>query len=468
MAGLDPAISRQREAGRADGRGPRIKSGDDVGYARGSRSRGTCQTADGGDVVERQRDAGDRLPVLVPLAGHRQHVAGAQHLEPGGDRAGAVADLDGVGAGGQDGGADRRRVFAAGVVVGDDRARRPDAGPRRPSAGACRGRGRRRRRTPGPTSRPYAAAGPAAGAPTRPACARSRHRRRRRSPRPRAPCARARRKARAACASGSATPHAAARPAATSALSAWNRPGSGRSITRPPSKVSTWPPGRGTARSRRITSPYSPTRCSTQATRPGDAGKRFQRDRIERGAGDRGGAGRQQVVEQPQLGQPIGLERAVVVEVVARQVGEAGRREPHAVQPELVEPVRRGLQGRRLHPVARQPGQRVREGHRVRRGQAGFAAAVRTDHAERAEAGAAPAGSRKNLAQEVGGAGLAVGAGDGDDRARLAARLAALPAGPARAAARGRRSAAGPARRRATWSRSVPARPPPRAPPRRR
>ncbi len=45
-------------------------------------------------------------------------------------------------------GADRRRVLAARIVVGDDGHIRETVRRRRPSAGACRGRDRRRRRTP--------------------------------------------------------------------------------------------------------------------------------------------------------------------------------------------------------------------------------------------------------------------------------------------------------------------------------
>ena len=54
---------------------------------------------------------------------------------------------------------------------------------------------------------------------------------------------------------------------------------------------------------------------------------------------DRRAALRQHAVEQPELGREIGLEVGVVVEVVAGEVGEARRREPHAVEPALVEPV---------------------------------------------------------------------------------------------------------------------------------
>ena len=44
----------------------------------------------------------------------------------------------------------------------------------------------------------------------------------------------------------------------------------------------------------------------------------------------------------------------MVVEMVARQVGEAAGREPHAVEPVLVEPVRRGFEREMGDALARE------------------------------------------------------------------------------------------------------------------
>ena len=79
-----------------------------------ARRRTTSTSSNGITVVA------DRLSLLVALARHRQHVAGAETVQRLGDRARPVADLAAAGAGGQHGGADRGRVLAARIVVGDD------------------------------------------------------------------------------------------------------------------------------------------------------------------------------------------------------------------------------------------------------------------------------------------------------------------------------------------------------------
>ena len=140
------------------------------------------------------------------------------------------------------------------------------------------------------------------------------------------------------------------------------------------------------------------------------------------------GAVRQQLGEQAQLALAIRLQRGVVVQVVARQIGEAGGGELHAIQAELRQPVRGGLQRRVRHTVARQRSQRFGNGNRVGRGERGTAGNGAptvhggSDDAERAEAGRlVPDG--EDLAQEVDGAGLAVGAGDGERGRRLRAGM---------------------------------------------
>ncbi len=62
------------------------------------------------------------LPGLVALAGDQQRIAGLQRRDPGLDRFGTVADIVGAFRFGQNGGADRVRIFAARIVVGDDDA----------------------------------------------------------------------------------------------------------------------------------------------------------------------------------------------------------------------------------------------------------------------------------------------------------------------------------------------------------
>ena len=55
---------------------------------------------------------------------------------------------------------------------------------------------------------------------------------------------------------------------------------------------------------------------------------------------DRRGAGREQVLEQPQLGGEIGVECWMIVEMIARDIGEAGGCDTQTVEPVLVEAVR--------------------------------------------------------------------------------------------------------------------------------
>ena len=98
-------------------------------------------------------------------------------------------------------------------------------------------------------------------------------------------------------------------------------------------------------------------------------------------------AGRQQLVEQPQLGREVGLHRAVIVEMVVRQVGEAAGGELHAVEPVLVEAVARRLDreiGRR--PRAASSASVRCSVDRVGRGERRSARGPGPTDAERAEA----------------------------------------------------------------------------------
>ena len=123
--------SRRRSRAPIDGaacrRSPRTASAA-VHSAVTSRSAATHASAAGDlarnlGVVERQRLAADDLAALVALAGDAparspgRASAIAVAIAPR-----AVADLDGAGARGEDRAADRGRVFAARIVVGDDDA----------------------------------------------------------------------------------------------------------------------------------------------------------------------------------------------------------------------------------------------------------------------------------------------------------------------------------------------------------
>ena len=173
----------------------------------------------------------------------------------------------------------------------------------------------------------------------REAAAAGRARRARRWPRP------ARRRA-ARCRPGSGR-------AAASAIS--RRTPSGLDAPAPARRAAAWRAAGGSLR------PSSPTVRRSSRRRAGDVGAARPASRRPVSVlATAGRAGGQQLGEQPQLGGAVGVERAVVVEMVARQVGEPRRREPHPVEPELVEPVRGGLDRRVLHAGARpaRPGSR--------------------------------------------------------------------------------------------------------------
>jgi hypothetical protein len=62
-----------------------------------------------------------------------------------------------------------------------------------------------------------------------------------------------------------------------------------------------------------------------------------------------------QRLEQPQLRREIGLDRRMVVEMIAAEIGEGAGRDPDAVEPVLVEPVRGRLDREMRDALARQP-----------------------------------------------------------------------------------------------------------------
>ena len=104
------------------------------------------------------------------------------------------------------------------------------------------------------------------------------------------------------------------------------------------------------------------------------------------GIHDGGAALRQQALEQPRLGREVGVHRGVIVEMLVRQVGEAGGGELQAVEAMLVETVARRLDRKMRDALARQGREILVELHRIGRGEAGVARQPRRDDAERADA----------------------------------------------------------------------------------
>ena len=140
------------------------------------------------------------------------------------------------------------------------------------------------------------------------------------------------------------------------------------------------------------------------------------------GGDDRRLAGFQQIPEQPQLGVEIVVETGVIIEMVAREIGEAGRRQAHAVEPSLVEAMRGGLHRQMGHAFARQSVKGLVQADRVRRRQRAVNGAARLDHADRAERGRRKTAEGENLPREIGDRGLARRSGDCDDAFRLAGK----------------------------------------------
>ena len=107
--------------------------------------------------------------------------------------------------------------------------------------------------------------------------------------------------------------------------------------------------------------------------------------------------------------------------MIARQIGEAAGRDPHTVEPVLVEAVRRRLDGEMGDALVGQFGQRLVQRDRVGRGERAIDFAIRRHYADGADARGAMAERGPDLPREGGHRGLAAGAGDGGDGGRLPA-----------------------------------------------
>ena len=79
--------------------------------------------------------------------------------------------------------------------------------------------------------------------------------------------------------------------------------------------------------------------------------------------------GGRSVLEQAQLRVAVGVDRAVVVEVVAAEIGEARGREAHAVEPALLDAVRGRLHGEMGDAVAGEPVEGLVQRDRIGRRQ---------------------------------------------------------------------------------------------------
>ncbi len=163
---------------------------------------------------------------------------------------------------------------------------------------------------------------------------------------------------------------------------------------------------------------FSADREETQATR--GAGRDHSVRDIAVGFDHRRLPLRKQRVEQAQLRREIGFHVRMIIEMVARQIGEGAGREPHAIEPALIEPMRRGLEGEMRDAVPRQLVERLVQRDRVRRRQRAIDFAGRRDETDRAERGGAMAERKPDLPGEGRDRAFAARAGDGSDGRRLA------------------------------------------------
>ena len=116
-----------------------------------------------------------------------------------------------------------------------------------------------------------------------------------------------------------------------------------------------------------MASPFAPDREEAQATR-GAGRDHFVRD-IAIGLDHRPLPRREQRIEQPQLRREIRVQVGMIIEMIARQIGEGAGAETHAVEAALIEPMRRGFESEMRDAILRQLIERLVQRDRVRRRQ---------------------------------------------------------------------------------------------------
>ena len=128
----------------------------------------------------------------------------------------------------------------------------------------------------------------------------------------------------------------------------------------------------------------------------------------------------QKVVEQPELGLEVILDRGVIVHVVAGEICERARGEAHAVEPLLVETVRGGLDREASDAARGEPVEKLVQRDRVRRRQRSVDGERARDDADRPDGRRLLAERLPDLAGEGGDRSLSAGAGHRDNGFGLA------------------------------------------------
>ena len=116
-------------------------------------------------------------------------------------------------------------------------------------------------------------------------------------------------------------------------------------------------------------------------------------------------------LEQFFLGRRVGFHGAVVVEMVAGEIGKHGDIDANAVHPPLFDTDGTGFQGYRSGPGSAELGQVTHQRRRLGRGEAGFGLRFREARTQRTDDGA---GLWIDARQTLTDRGLAIGTGHGD------------------------------------------------------
>ena len=135
---------------------------------------------------------------------------------------------------------------------------------------------------------------------------------------------------------------------------------------------------------------------------------------------DRGAARFDEDLEQPQLGGEVGLEAQVIVQVIARDVGESAGGNVQAVEAVLIEPMRGRLDRKMGDLIAGESVERSVQRDRIRRRQRAVGGAARRDDTDSADARGAVSECGPDLPREGRDRRFSARAGDGDNDARLA------------------------------------------------
>ena len=133
---------------------------------------------------------------------------------------------------------------------------------------------------------------------------------------------------------------------------------------------------------------------------------------------------RQKLGEEPELLREIVLEACVIVQMIARNVGEGARREHDAVEAALLQAVARRFERKMGDAILGEGGEDAVKLDRVRRRVGKRLGSGRAHKADGAEARSLEPLARPKLAHEGRNRRLAVGAGHGDNRFRLSAEEA--------------------------------------------